>query len=84
MSHGLNLQQSGNDIFWYSIPWNLETYIQFNKRIHRQGVKGKVRVHHAIAKGTVDKAIMKRLGERASQQLDLREAIKQYRMEINP
>lgn len=79
MGHGLNLQQSGNDICWFSITWNLEDYIQFNKRIHRQGVKGKVRVHHIICKDTIDEAMMSRLGERASQQQDLRDALKNYR-----
>ena len=82
MSHGLNLQESGNDICWYSLTWNLENYIQFNKRLHRQGVKGSVRIHHLIAKGTVDEAMMIRLGERAKEQMDLREALKQYRMRL--
>lgn len=80
MSHGLNLQESGNDLCWYSLTWNLENYMQFIARIWRQGVKGdSVRVHHLVAKGTVDEAMLLRLGERAEQQLDLREAIREYR-----
>ena len=36
MGHGLNFQESGNDICWFTLTWNLEHYIQLNKRIHRQ------------------------------------------------
>lgn len=80
MAHGLNFQESGNDICWFSLTWNLENYLQFIARIWRQGVKGKyVRVHHLISKNTVDEAMLSRLGERAEQQKSLREAIKQYR-----
>jgi len=79
MGHGLNLQGSGNDICWYSLPYSLENYIQFNKRIHRQGVRAAVRIHHLVSLGTLDKAILSRLGERAEQQIDLRKAINKYR-----
>ena len=83
MSHGLNFQQGGNDVCWYSLTWNLENYIQFIARVWRQGVKGKyVRVHHLIAQGTVDEAMLLRLGQRADQQLDLREAIRKYRLNL--
>lgn len=81
MSHGLNFQEGGNDVCWYSLTWNLENYIQFIARVWRQGVKGEfVRVHHLIAKGTVDEAMLLRLGARAEQQIDLREAIRKYRL----
>lgn len=80
MGHGLNLQQGGNDICWYSQTWNLESYLQFNARINRQGVKGTVRIHHLICEDTIDEAMVERLGERASQQISLREAIQHYRI----
>lgn len=79
MGHGLNLQGSGNDICWYSLPYSLELYIQFNKRIHRSGVTGNVRIHHLVAIGTLDEAILARLGERAKMQVDLRVALREYR-----
>ena len=83
MAHGLNMQESGNDVCWFSLTWNLEEYIQFIKRIHRQGVKGCVRVHHLIAKGTIDEVMLSRLGERAKQQQNLRDAIKNYRLNLS-
>lgn len=80
MAHGLNLQDSGNDICWFSLTWNLEEYDQFYKRIWRQGVVGGCRVHHLVAEGTTDEAMLIRLGERAEQQTDLKTALKQYRL----
>ena len=82
MAHGLNLQDGGNDVCWYSLTWNLENYMQFYKRLWRQGVKGSCRVHHLISENTIDEAIMSRLGERAASQQDLRAALKNYRLNL--
>lgn len=80
MGHGLNLQGAGNDVCFYSITSDVEAYIQFYRRVYRQGVSGRyVRVHHLIAENTVDEAFMMRLKERADQQMDLRIAIREYR-----
>lgn len=83
MGYGLNMQESGNDICWFSLTWNLEEYMQFIRRIWRQGVVGAVRVHHLIASNTIDLAMLMRLGERAKTQEDLRKALKWYRSELN-
>lgn len=84
MGHGLNLQDSGNDVCWFSETWNLEDYEQFYRRVYRQGVKGnEVRVHHLIARNTVDEAMMMRLGERSRDQQDLRSALKAYRATVS-
>ncbi len=42
VAHGLNLQKGGRAIIWHSLPWDLEHYIQFTRRIYRQGQKHKV------------------------------------------
>ena len=56
--HGLNLQYGGcGDIAWYGMNYDLELYKQANARVHRQGVKHTVVIHHLIAKGTVDEKI---------------------------
>lgn len=80
MAHGLNLQKGGSDICWYSLDWDLEIYLQFIARIYRQGANtSQVRVHHLVSEGTVDEAMVERLGFRAKQQEDLRKALKHYR-----
>jgi SNF2 family DNA or RNA helicase len=58
-SHGLNLQDSDcGDVIWYSITPDLEAYEQVNKRVHRQGVKNSVTIHHIVALNTIDEKFM--------------------------
>lgn len=79
MAHGLNMQASGEDICWYDLTPNLEDYIQFNKRLHRQGAKGKhIRAHRIITLETVDEAIAMTLNHRGNQQKSFRQAMKLY------
>lgn len=80
MGHGLNFQESGNDICWYSLTWNLELYLQFIGRICRQGNKSKyVRIHRLFSEHTVDEVILSRLEEREGQQISLRESFRLYK-----
>lgn len=52
--HGLNLQSGGSTLIWFGLTWSLELYQQTNARLHRQGQKDTVIIHHIIAKGTID------------------------------
>lgn len=52
--HGINLQDGGSTLIWYSIPWSLEHYIQTNGRLYRQGQKNPVVIHRLIAMNTFD------------------------------
>lgn len=74
--HGLNLQAGGNIIVWYGLNWALELYQQGNKRIHRQGVKGAVIIHHLLVKGTMDYDVLAVLQGKASNQEALLQAVK--------
>lgn len=74
--HGLNLQYGGNIIVWFGLTWSLELYQQANARLHRQGQKETVIIHHLIAKGTVDEDVMKVLEDKESNQDALLEAVK--------
>lgn len=81
MAHGLNMQESCNNICFYSCVNSLEDYIQFVARIWRKGVKGQhVRVYRMIAKNTIDEIMIRRLKERGGQQKSLREALRYYRI----
>lgn len=81
ISHGLNLQESPcEDVIWYTPTWNLEWYIQYYRRVWRQGMVGKqLRVHHIIADNTVDLAVVARLGEKNDDQITLKDALISYR-----
>jgi SNF2 family DNA or RNA helicase len=52
--HGINLQEGGNHIIWFSPIPSLEQYLQTNKRVHRPGQTKPVFIHRLIAQGTVD------------------------------
>lgn len=55
---GLNLQHGGAVVVWYGQTWNLEHYLQFNARLHRQGQTKPVRIVHIIANSTIDEKIV--------------------------
>ena len=74
--HGLNLQAGGNIIVWFGLPHSLELYEQANARLHRQGQKEKVIIHHLVAADTFDEAVMEALQRKAMTQADLMEAVK--------
>ncbi len=75
--HGLNLQQGGNIMVWYSLTWSLELYIQTVDRLFRQGQRAEtVSVIHVITKGTIDERIMKALTDKDNTQSALIEAVK--------
>lgn len=77
--HGINAQKGGNIVIWYSVPWNLALYQQLNARILRQGNTHKnVIVHHIIAKGTVDEAVMRALRSKDKTQADLLAALREF------
>ncbi|CDQ17959.1 SNF2-related protein [Halobacillus karajensis] len=74
--HGLNLQDGGNIIVWFGLTWSLELYQQANARLHRQGQKEKVFIHHLIAEGTMDGQVMEALKHKSVGQDALMEAVK--------
>ena len=79
VGYGLNLQEGGHTIIWYSLPWSLELYQQANARLYRQGQTKPVIIHHLIASGTVDENVMRSLKEKDTSQAALMEALKERR-----
>ncbi len=67
-AYGLNLQQGGHHIIWYSLTWNLEHYQQANARLYRQGQDKPVMIHHLIAKDTIDETVYSALQKKESVQ----------------
>ncbi|SUY60248.1 SNF2 domain-containing protein [Clostridium sporogenes] len=74
--HGLNLQYGGNIIVWFGLTWSLELYQQANARLHRQGQRESVIIHHLVSKDTVDEDVIKALGSKEVNQNVLLEAVK--------
>lgn len=77
--HGLNLQRGGRHIAFFDIPWSLELYLQLIGRLARQGQKYVVYVHHLVAKGTLDEAVMQCLLEKRNGQEELFKMLKALR-----
>lgn len=76
VAYGLNLQEGGRHVVWFGLNWNLELYQQANARLHRQGQKQTVYVHHILAAGTVDEDVMCALQRKGDCQAALLEALK--------
>lgn len=79
--HGLNLQDGGNIIAFFSVNWNLEEHQQIIERIGptRQKQAGHDRpvfIHYILANDTVDFDVLERLESKASVQEILMKAMK--------
>lgn len=75
-AYGLNLQDGGNHVVWFGLNWSLELYQQANGRLHRQGQKQKVILHHLVVQGGADEDVMKALEGKAATQDKLLDALK--------
>ena len=60
-AYGLNLQDGGHHVIWYTLTWSLELYQQANARLHRQGQQRPVIVHRLLVQGGVDEDVAKAL-----------------------
>lgn len=73
--HGLNLQDGGHIIVWFSQTWRNEVYRQANKRLHRSGQKHPVQIIHIVTKDTADEEVVPRIDEKEEQQQGLLSAL---------
>ena len=58
VQYGLNMQNGGHIIVWYTPTWNLEQYQQANARLHRQGQERPVLCYRLICEGTIDNRVI--------------------------
>lgn len=75
--HGINLQQGGSTIVFFSLTWSLELYEQVIGRIYRQGqISDTVVVQHIITDRTIDEDILRALKDKDETQASLIKAVK--------
>lgn len=74
--YGLNLQQGGHHAIWFGLTWSLEQYEQANKRLHRQGQKHPVVIHHLIVQNGMDETVIEALKNKGNMQDALMSALK--------
>ena len=75
-AYGLNLQDGGNQVVWFGLTWSLELYQQAIGRLHRQGQRQKVIVHHLVVEGGRDEDVMLALTDKAATQDSLIDSLK--------
>ena len=83
--HGLNMQDGGHHIAFFSLWWNLEHYMQVIDRIGpvRQAQSGydrRVFVYHILARGTNDEAVLDRQRTKKSIQQCIRDRVERVRL----
>ena len=83
--HGINLQDGGNILVFFSHWWDLEQYQQIVERIGptRQAQAGydrAVYIYHIVAKGTMDEVVMERRESKREVQDLLMDAMKKRKM----
>lgn len=79
VAYGLNMQDGGRTIVWYTPTWNLELYQQANARLYRQGQDRPVLLYHIVASGTMDERVMEALSGKGDCQSALLQRIKELR-----
>ena len=75
-AYGLNLQEGGRHVIWYTLTWSLELYQQANARLYRQGQTKPVIIHRLLVKGGVDEDVAKALEGKDETQAALVAALK--------
>lgn len=73
---GLNLQEGGHTLIWYTIPWSLEEYLQTNARLYRTGQTKPTAIYHLVAESTIDRHILECLNRKDTSQTALLNAVR--------
>lgn len=86
--HGLNLQDGGNILVFFSCDWRLEEHLQVIERIGpvrqiQSGHNRNVFIYYLTMKGTIDETIQERLTTKKSVQEVLLNAMNKYKSREN-
>ena len=74
--HGLNLQDGGATLIWYSLPHSFEQYEQTNGRLYRKGQTKPVVIHRLISEETFDEKVSRALSSKGWNNESLLEAVR--------
>lgn len=73
--HGINIQDGGHTLIWYTLSWSLESYIQTCGRLNRQGQKHPVVIHHLLTADTIDNHILAAINKKDISERELMDAV---------
>lgn len=75
MGFGLNLQEGGSTIIWYTLPWSVELWEQATARLARQGQKSKYVTSHVLLAGPVDEMVLRVLRNKGRVQQEMLDSL---------
>lgn len=78
LAYGINLQQGGNHLSFFGLPWDLEVFLQMVGRIDRQGKTKPTIVKYFVAKNSIEEVVKERLAGKLNTQEKLMNALKRY------
>lgn len=76
---GLNFQYASHTLVWYTLPFNLENYLQTIGRIYRQGQSKTVYIHRIMTNNTIDFHVLEALMNKSSDMQQLLNAVEYSR-----
>lgn len=79
VGHGLNMQEGGSEICWFTLPWSREIYDQMNARVARKGQTKTPIVYRLLSPETMDDAVAEALKGKGDQQSALLDTIDNFR-----
>lgn len=79
IGHGLNLQEGGSNVVWFTRPWNPDLFDQFNARLARRGQTEKVTVWSIICQDSIDVVLTENLRAKQADQSKFKENLKKLR-----
>lgn len=83
VGHGLNMQDGGSEICWFSMTWSRELYDQMNARVARKGQQNVTRITRLICPGTMDEAVAEALKTKGDNQAHLLEALRNFKQALD-
>ena len=81
--HGINLQDGGSCLVWYTLPDSYEYYKQTNGRLYRKGQTKPVVIHRLLAENTFDLRVARALSNKGMNNDILLEAVRRELEELN-
>lgn len=82
LAHGLNLQDGGSTVVWFTLPWSREDYDQAIFRVARLGQDAVTRVYRLVTRGTMDDVVAEALRRRDEEQAALLGALHTWRQQL--
>lgn len=79
VGHGLNMQEGGSEICWFTLPWSRELFDQMNARVARKGQTRISKIYRLLSPGTMDDAVAEALKQKGDNQSQLLDALYNFK-----